>query len=41
MKIRVFRNDPVSPRLKVAHLPVRQTLIWLGPWFILVKRGPR
>ena len=34
----LFRNDSTH-RLAVAHLPIRQTLIWLGPIFILFQKG--
>jgi hypothetical protein len=39
MKVRVYRNSaPEAPRFQVAKLPVRQTLIWVGPMFVLVQR---
>jgi hypothetical protein len=38
-KVYFYRNTKAASRInfKIARLPVRQTLIWLGPVFILVK----
>lgn len=42
MKIRFYkhklRDTPHGRLVEIGHLPVRQTLIWLGPIFILIQR---
>lgn len=39
MKIRIYRNHvPGAPRLKRSRF-YGQTLIWLGPVFILIQKG--
>jgi hypothetical protein len=35
-RVRVFRN-PGGPRWRRGTLPVRQTLLWVGPVFVQVS----
>jgi hypothetical protein len=37
MKIRVYRNTS-DKRFGFARLPIRQTLVWAGPLFFLIRR---
>ena len=39
MKIRICRNNVAgAPRFRVTKLPINQTVVWLGPLFILIGR---
>jgi hypothetical protein len=39
MTIRFYCNNaPAAPRWKAARLPINQTLLWIGPFFILIQR---
>lgn len=41
LRIRFYRNKATGVRWAIEKLPIRQKLIWAGPVFILVQRGPR
>ncbi len=47
MKIRIYRNQTNKetgykpPRWKKGHLPIHQTLIWVGPFFLLIQQPKR
>lgn len=42
MKIRIYlNNEPGAPRWQRKTLPIRQTLLWLWPLFVLIQRGPQ
>lgn len=37
--VRFYRNSASgAPKWDIKHLPIRQTLIWVGPMFVLIQR---
>jgi hypothetical protein len=39
LKVRFYRNSASgAPKWDIKHLPIKQTLVWMGPLFILIQR---